>query len=79
MLGEAMSILARSERGAVGELAGLHAREQVAGSPPPLRSRNGLFPARFGQRAAVGAHLFGRQVADEGLAVLDQLMRAQVA
>ena len=58
--------------GAVGELPGAHALEQVQ----VLRDRAlavGAVVAAFGQRAAVLPHLLGRQVADIGLAGADQV------
>ena len=58
--------------GAVRELAGAHAREQVQ----VLRDRAvapGALAAGLGQGAAVGADLLGTQVADIGQALADQL------
>ena len=63
--------------GAVGELAGAHAREQVealAGRPVAPRAR----PARLGQRAAVLADLVGREIVDVGPAVADEAHRPLV-
>jgi hypothetical protein len=75
MLPAAMSIFAQGAR-AVGELAGAHAPEQVEvllhGAVAP-----GRVAARFGKGAAVGAHLLGVEVADEGVALPDQLLRGQ--
>ena len=71
-LGEAMSIFARKVRDAVGELAGPHPLEQVK----VLVDRAiavGAVRARLGERAAGFADLVGREVADVGLAGLDQL------
>ena len=61
----------------IGELAGAHALEQVEvlGHAAVAERR---IAARFGQGAAVGAHCFGIEVADEGLAVGDQLECAAV-
>ena len=58
---------------AVGELAGAHAAEEVE------VLRDGAIAvravrARLGERAAVLADLLGREVADVGLALLDQLL-----
>src|SRR5690606_26857234 len=62
---------------AVGELAGAHPPEQVevlldAAVAP------GRVAARLGQGAAVFAHLLGAEVADEGVALADQLLRGEV-
>ncbi|MNV14843.1 hypothetical protein D3C71_1055400 [compost metagenome] len=62
---------------AIGELTGTHAAEQVeVFLDAAVAVRRGT--TRFGQGAAVGAHFLGRQVADIGLAVADQLLRGQV-
>ena len=58
---------------AVGEFAGPHALEQVEvllGRPVAV----GAVLARPGERAAVFAHLVGVQIADVGLAGVDQLL-----
>ncbi|KAG0948670.1 hypothetical protein G6F31_014032 [Rhizopus arrhizus] len=59
------------------EFTGAHAAEQVevlldAAVAPRRRA------ARLGQGATVGAHFLGRQVADIGLALFDQLLGGQV-
>jgi hypothetical protein len=62
---------------AVRELARAHAPEQVQvllDAAPAVRR----VAARFGQRAAVRAHLVGAEVADERVALPDQLLRRQV-
>ena len=59
MLGEAMSILARSVARAVGELAGAHAREQVQVLLDGAVAVGAVL-ARLGQRAAVLADLVRR-------------------
>jgi hypothetical protein len=53
-----MSIFARSMWAAVGELAGLHAAEQVEVLVDAAIAERAVL-ARLGQRAAVGAHLLG--------------------
>ena len=61
----------------VGELAGAHAAEQIEvllDAAVAIRR----IAARFGQRAAVFAHLLGGEVADEGVALADQLLAGQV-
>ena len=60
--------------GPVGELARPHPRNRSRFSSTE-RSRNGDWPARLGQRAAVLADLIGRQIVDIRLAVLDELHR----
>src|SRR5690606_14951074 len=62
---------------AVRELAGTHAPEQVQVLLDAAVAVRRL-AARLGQGAAVGANLLGRQVADVGLAVADQLLPGQV-
>ncbi|MDT4857438.1 hypothetical protein FQZ97_918620 [compost metagenome] len=57
---------------AVRELASLHAGEQVQVLVHGAITEGAVL-ARLGQATAVVAHFFGRQVADEGLAGLDQL------
>ena len=57
---------------AVGELAGLHAREEVEILFDGAIAI-GAFFARLGERAAILAHLVGGQIADVGLAGLDEL------
>ncbi len=67
-----MSILARSTRAAVGELAGLHAGEEVEiffDGPVAV----GAVLAGLGEGAAVLADLVGGEVVDVGLAGLDEL------
>ena len=73
MLPDAMSILARSTRAAVGKLSGPHAPEQVEvllHRPLPERA----VPAGLRQRAAVGPHLVLALVVDVGLARADQVL-----
>ena len=58
--------------GAVGEFAGLHACEQIQVLGDRTLAERAVL-ARFGQAAAILARLLGRQVADVGLARLDQV------
>ena len=63
--------------GAVRELARAHPAEQIEvlrDGPVPVRA---LAPG-LGQRAAVLAHLLGRQVVDVGQALLDELLRPEI-
>src|SRR5690606_32673574 len=63
--------------GTVGELAGTHPVEQVK----VFRDRpvtEGRVATRFGQAAAELPNLLGAQVADEGVALADQLLGGQV-
>ena len=71
-LGEAMSILARRTRGAVGELARLHAREEVEVFFDRAIAIRAVL-AGLGQSAAILADLVGGEVVDVRLAGLDQL------
>ena len=72
MLGEAMSIFARSTRAPSGNSpARMRANRSRFSSTE--RSRHGLVAPGLGERAAVLADLLGRQVVDVGLAGLDQL------
>ena len=64
--------LGAQRTGAVRELAGLHAGEQVEVLFHGAVAERAVL-ARLGQAAAVFAHLVGIQIADEGLAGLDQL------
>ena len=71
-LGEAMSILARRTRAAVGELAGFHALKEVEiffDGPVAIRA----VLAGLGEGAAMLADLVGGEVVDVGFAVLDEL------
>ena len=68
MLGEAMSILARSTRAPSGNSPARMRAEEVEVLRDG-RSRYGLFAAGLGERAAVLAHLVGRQVVHVGLAL----------
>ncbi len=62
---------------AIGKFAGTHALEQVqVFFDAALAERR--VAAGLGQRAAVLAHLFCREVAHEGVAIADQLLRGQV-
>ena len=72
MLGEAMSILRAQDAGAVRELAGAHAREEVeALLRRPVAPR--AVAAGLGERAAVLADLVGGEVVHVGLAGLDEV------
>ena len=64
--------MARSTRAAVGELAGLHAREEVEILFDGAIAIGAVF-ARLGEGAAVLADLVGGEVIDVGLAGLDEL------
>ena len=72
MFGDAMSIFARSVRAPSGNSPLLHPLEQIEILGDGAIAIGAVL-ARLGQRAAVRAHLLGRQIADVGLAVLDQL------
>ena len=67
-----MSILARSTRRAVGELAGFHAGEEVEILFDGAVAIGRVF-AGLGEGAAVLANLVGGEVVDVGLAGLDEL------
>ncbi len=69
--------LGAQRAGAVGELAAPHAGEQVEVLLDAALAERAVL-ARFGQAAAVGAHLLGIEVANEGLAGLDQMNRPLV-
>ncbi len=71
-LGEAMSILARRTRRAVGELAGFHAGEEVEIFLDRAVAIGAVL-SRFGEGAAVLADLVGGEVIDVGFAGLDEL------
>ena len=71
-LGEAMSILARRVRDAVGKLAGPHALEQIQILFDGAVAL-GAFLAGLGQRAAILAHLVAGKIANIRLPGFDQL------
>ena len=62
---------------AIGKLAVAHAGEQVEVLGHAARAM-GAVRARFGQRAAIGAHFLGALAIDIGVAVLDQRRGAAV-